>query len=157
MLYEDYETTDPHIIARLSGLIGKPVNVITSHSSLVGDYGSLNTPRPGNPSFSSDSTISSTPESKESIGGSTHICQIVNGNCKLCTKRVTRKFLALCVNTGRFHKTLGEIEVTDICRDSDAFCRIKSRYLEVRSFRARARRLFLLRANKVHFVKVSFH
>lgn len=152
MLYEDYATTNPHTIAELSRLIEKPVNVITS--SYDGS-GGLNIQQPGNSNSSSGNTTSNAPESKETVGGSTHVCQILNGNCTLCNKRVIRKFLALCVNTGRFHKTLGEIEVTDICRDSEAFWRIKSRYLEVRGFRARARRLFLLRANKVHFVKVS--
>src|SRR5277367_3083524 len=64
------------------------------------------------------------------------------------------KYLALCVNTGRFHTTLGEINVTSICRDSEVFCAIKQRYLEIRGFRARARRLFLVRPTLVQFVKV---
>jgi hypothetical protein len=53
-----------------------------------------------------------------------------------------------------FHATLGEIDVTNICRDNDTFRTIKDRYLEVRGFRARARRLFLFQPYSVHFVKV---
>lgn len=103
----------------------------------------------------SSNNLSDPPVCENSPGEGTHLCQVLNRSCRLCLKSLPRKFLALCVNTGRFHKTLGEIEVTDICRDSEAFCQIKARYLEVRSFRARARRMFLLRASKVHFVKVS--
>jgi hypothetical protein len=64
------------------------------------------------------------------------------------------KYLALCVNTGRFHSTLGEINITSIIRDNEAFRIIKKRYLEIRGFRARARRLFLVSPSSVHFVKV---
>jgi hypothetical protein len=65
------------------------------------------------------------------------------------------KYLALCVNTGRFHTTLGEINVTSICRDNEVFSAIKQRYLEIRGFRARARRIFLVRPTSVQFVKVN--
>lgn len=69
-------------------------------------------------------------------------------------KILSKKFLALCINTGRY-KTLGEIDVTNIHRNSETFRMIRERYLEIRGFRARARRLFLFQPSSVHFVKVS--
>jgi hypothetical protein len=150
MLYEDYATADPEIISKLSLLINRPMSVTTVSSNSSGGLDLRTTRAPEVP------PNNSTPAYESSLGGeSAHSCQVLNGSCTICSKRLPKKFLALCVNTGRYHKTLGEIDVTNICRDNETFRQIKARYLEVRSFRARARRLFLLRPDKVHFVKVS--
>lgn len=135
----------------LAHLINKPAHATVQASSASGteiQVTSIST-------TATSGTLSRPPSYETSANNSTHLCQAYNAACKLCTKRLPKKYLALCVNTGRFHKTLGEIDVTSISRDSDAFRQIKARYLEVRSFRARARRLFLLRPNRVHFVKVK--
>ncbi|CAG8949961.1 hypothetical protein HYFRA_00004293 [Hymenoscyphus fraxineus] len=152
MLYEDYATTNPETINKLSQLIERPVNITTTTSA---GSAPSNIRPPCTSTPSSNIPLPKIPTHEDFEGKAVHNCQVLNGSCKTCFKRMTRKFLALCVNTGRFHKTLGEIEVTDICRDSEAFSRIRSRYLEVRGFRARARKLFLLRASKVNFVKIN--
>ena len=75
--------------------------------------------------------------------------------CNSCVKGlITKRFLAICVNTGRYQKSLGEIDLSKICRDDRTFREIRKIYLQIRSFRARARRLFLLRPKNIHFVKV---
>ncbi|KAE9365777.1 hypothetical protein N431DRAFT_472372 [Stipitochalara longipes BDJ] len=151
-LYEDYATTDPETISKLSLLINKPMTATTASSNSSGSF-DIRLTRTS--AVSSNNNLSIPPVYENSRGEGTHLCQVFNRSCRLCLKSLPRKFLALCVNTGRFHKTLGEIDVTDIYRDSEAFRQIKARYLEVRSFRARARRLFLLRASNVHFVKIN--
>ena len=151
-MYEDYATTDPEIISKLSRLINKPMKATTVSTSSSGSF-NIQSTRTSVVSFNNN--LSDPPVYENSPGEGPHLCQIFNKSYKLYLKKLPRKFIALCVNTGRFHKTLSEIDVTDICRDSEAFRQIRACYLEVRSFRARARRLFLLRANMVHFVKVS--
>jgi len=41
---------------------------------------------------------------------------------------MTKKFAALCVNTGEFNKTLGEIEVSSINTDRQVFHKFKEKY-----------------------------
>lgn len=153
MLYEDYATMDPAIIVKLSFLISKPssptAESATSYESPIiwssNAHGiSIKTRAPNG---SNSSSLSSE---------ETERCQSCSAmrRCIKCAKGLSKKFLALCVNTGRFHATLGEIDVTNICRDNETFRTIKDRYLEVRGFRAWARRLFLFQPHSVHFVKV---
>jgi hypothetical protein len=151
-LYEDYETTYPETIRKLSTLINRPTSAMSRSSGTFESLELQSTSTSG--TISNDSAFSNTTLCENPSAQDAHCCQIVNGSCTLCAKRTTKKFLALCINTGRFHKTLGEIDVTNIQRDSDTFRQIKSLYLTVRSFRARARRLFLLQPNNIHFVKV---
>ena len=63
-----------------------------------------------------------------------------------------KRFLELCVNTGEFQRHLGEINITDVETDSQLFDRVREKYLELRSFRAK---YFLLKPVDVHFVQVS--
>ena len=63
-----------------------------------------------------------------------------------------RKYIELCVNTGEFQKSLGEIEVTNAKCDSDIFHLVRDKYKEVRGFRSR---FFLLKPIDVHFVQVN--
>jgi hypothetical protein len=154
MLYEDYATTDPRILEKLSTLINTP-SLISTESAGKRDESSIQSPSTQGRSFESGSCSIST-SSTDSKSEGRPLCQRCSSvRCSYCAKIFPKKFLALCVNTGRFHNTLGEIDVTNICRDNQAFNMIKDRYLEVRGFRARARRLFLFRPNSVHFVKVS--
>lgn len=50
---------------------------------------------------------------------------------------------------------LGEIEVSTFASDKEIFAQIKRKYFELRSFRARALRLFLLHPTDINFVHVS--
>lgn len=66
------------------------------------------------------------------------------------------KFFELCVNSGKFLKTLGEIDVSSIDTDGKFFSTVKAHYLRLRSFRAR---FWLLKPVNVSYVRVSrsFH
>jgi hypothetical protein len=152
MLYEDYATTDPVVIEKLSTLLNRPSSTspgcartrggpnIESSSAQVFSFEGGSSSSPTTPHISADEEAS--------------LCQGCSDlHHSHCAKRLSKKFLALCINTGRFNTTLGEIDVTNICRDDMTFRMIKERYLEVRGFRARARRLFLFQPNNVHFVK----
>ena len=63
-----------------------------------------------------------------------------------------KKYLELCINTGEFQKSLGEIEVTGVCSDGLLFQMIKKKYLDLRSYRAR---YFLLKPTAIQFVQVG--
>ncbi|KAL9118045.1 MAG: hypothetical protein Q9187_005412 [Circinaria calcarea] len=62
------------------------------------------------------------------------------------------KFLELCVNTGEFTKSLGEIEISQVRSDGNLFREIKSQYLRLRGYRAKH---FLLKPVAVQFVQFS--
>ena len=155
MLYEDYATTDPATIVKLSLLINNPSSM-TTESGTPHESPLIMSSKAHDVSIETRATGVSNSES--SSNEDTQVCPGCSSmrRCLSCTKGLSKKFLALCVNTGQFHTTLGEIDVTSICRDSETFRTIKDRYLEVRGFRARARRLFLFQPHSVHFVKVSF-
>lgn len=153
MLYEDYATTDPRVTEGLSALLNTPCSVTTecttpeNSTSIQSSSTQSISSRNGSSSNSSLSENAST--------GEREVCQGCSRlRCSVCAKNYPKKFLALCVNTGRFHNTLGEIDVTNICRDNETFRMIKARYLEIRGIRAQARRLFLFQPKSVHFVKV---
>ena len=68
---------------------------------------------------------------------------------------MTKKFTALCVNTGKFHKTLGEIDVSGVTTDRQVFHQFKQSYNSLRGFRARSLRWFLIEPVDIKFVQVS--
>ncbi|TVY32678.1 hypothetical protein LOCC1_G008328 [Lachnellula occidentalis] len=61
-------------------------------------------------------------------------------------------FLELCVNTGKYLKSLGEIDVSSIDTDGDFFATVKAHYLQLRGFRAR---FWLLKPMTVSYVRFS--
>ncbi|KAH8590386.1 hypothetical protein B0O99DRAFT_305590 [Bisporella sp. PMI_857] len=67
---------------------------------------------------------------------------------------VIKKYTALCVNTGEFNKTLGEIDISSITTDRQMFHRFKEAYHELRGFRARAVRWFLIKPVDIKFIQV---
>lgn len=152
MLYEDYATTDPAVIEKLSTLLNRPSST-SPGCARTRDGPNIESSSAQTLSFEGGSSSSPTPPHILSDEEAS-LCQGCSGlHHSHCASRLSKKFLALCINTGRFHTTLGEIDVTNICRDDMAFRMIKERYLEVRGLRARARRLFLFQPNSVHFVK----
>ncbi|MCJ1380772.1 hypothetical protein MMC17_003881 [Xylographa soralifera] len=64
----------------------------------------------------------------------------------------TPKFLEVCVNTGKWHRSLGEIDITRVSCDSELFALVKQRYDEVRGHRTK---LFFLEPVKVDWVQFS--
>ncbi|MCJ1286052.1 hypothetical protein MMC26_005394 [Xylographa opegraphella] len=62
------------------------------------------------------------------------------------------KFVEVCVNTGKWHRSLGEVNITDVNCDRDLFALIKQRYDEVRGHRTK---LFFLEPVKVEWVQFS--
>jgi len=146
MLYEDYATTDPAVIEKLTSLLNRP----SPGCARTRGRPNMESSSAQTLSFEGGSSSSSTPLHISSDEEAS-LCQGCSElHCSHCAKRPSKKFLALCINTGRFHTTLGEIDVTNICRDDMTFRMIKERYLEVRGFRARARRLFLFQPSNVH-------
>lgn len=67
---------------------------------------------------------------------------------------MTKKFAALCVNTGEFNKTLGEIEVSSINTDRQVFHKFKEKYQILRGFRAGALRWLLIKPVNIKFIQV---
>lgn len=73
----------------------------------------------------------------------------------------SHSFFELCVNSGKFLKSLGEISVSStnahgvnsIDTDGEFFRKVKDNYLRLRSFRAR---FWLLKPVNVSYVRVSF-
>ena len=63
-----------------------------------------------------------------------------------------QKFLELCINTGKYTITLGEIAVGDVGTDGELFSEIRKRYYELRPMCFR--RLFYHPAD-IHYVCVS--
>jgi hypothetical protein len=66
------------------------------------------------------------------------------------TKR--RRFFELCVNTGGYTITLGEIDVTDVQSDQELFFKIVEKHYNLRTPRFRR---MLMKPVDVHFVFVS--
>ena len=64
----------------------------------------------------------------------------------------TKKYLELCVNTGEFQRSLGEIEITNVKNDHELFKLVRRKYEELRAYRVK---FFLLKAVDVHFVQVN--
>ncbi len=68
--------------------------------------------------------------------------------------QIPNKHIELCVNRGEYYIGLGEIEASKISTDKEIFEQIRKKYFELRSFRARALRLFIIRPADIKFVKV---
>ena len=62
------------------------------------------------------------------------------------------QFLEICVNTGKWHKSLGEIDITHVSCDRELFTLIKQRYEEVRGHRTK---FFFLEPARVEWVQFS--
>ncbi|MCJ1403746.1 hypothetical protein MMC11_006969 [Xylographa trunciseda] len=62
------------------------------------------------------------------------------------------KFVEVCVNTGKWQKSLGEIDITNVNCDRDLFAMIKQRYDDIRAHRAK---LFFLEPARVAWVQFS--
>jgi hypothetical protein len=67
---------------------------------------------------------------------------------------MTKKFVGLCVNTGEFSKTLGEIEVSYISTDRQVFHKFKEKYQMLRGYRASALRWLLIKPIDIRFIQV---
>ena len=63
------------------------------------------------------------------------------------------KYLELCINTGQYSTSLGEIDLSHVKSDGELFIKIRERYREMRPFRLR--RIFSKPVD-VHFVRVGF-
>ena len=63
---------------------------------------------------------------------------------------LTPRFFELCVNTGEFSKTLGEIDVTRVTNDVSFFNLVREKYREVRGHRFKKH--YLLKPIAMHFV-----
>lgn len=64
----------------------------------------------------------------------------------------SKRFLELCINTGDFHKTLGEINLSNCTSDGEMFSKIRDTYSRIRRT---ARRHVFQRPSDVHFVQAG--
>ena len=62
-------------------------------------------------------------------------------------------FLELCINTGEFSVSLGELDVREITSDGALFQKIWAKYREIRGFRMR---MVYLKPCEIQFVYVSY-
>ncbi len=69
------------------------------------------------------------------------------------TTKVHRKFLAFCIHT-EIILFFGEIEVSSVTNNSKLFEEIKNKYHTLRSYKVRAKKLFLFQPFNIKFVKV---
>ncbi|KAL9123279.1 MAG: hypothetical protein Q9187_000151, partial [Circinaria calcarea] len=81
----------------------------------------------------SSTDIQGTPSSTQNLGARNQLHAAGNNVSGVIAMK---KYLELCVNTGEFHKSLGEIEITGVCSDGLLFRKIKKKYLDLRSYRA---------------------
>ena len=68
------------------------------------------------------------------------------------TGTATPLFFELCVNTGRYTISLGEIDIALVASDAELFKRISEKYYELRGFYSFKR--WILKPVDVHYVKV---
>jgi hypothetical protein len=64
---------------------------------------------------------------------------------------IDSSFLELCVNTGEYHKSLGEIDLKHVKSDGDFFQAIRTEYSNIRGIRQKFR---ILKPAKVSYVRV---
>ncbi|MCJ1251064.1 hypothetical protein MMC30_008295 [Trapelia coarctata] len=147
-LYGDFENTNPEAVNNLHMILQNP--------------GLQSPQQPGQPQTASlGSSAASTNQAAANPGINSirnprpaPIGSMIPTGCNMppSPEPYTRKFLELCVNTGKFHKSLGEIDITNINCDRDLFTLTKQRYEEVRGHRSR---FFLLEPTAVEWVHFS--
>ena len=88
-----------------------------------------------------------TANSPNSIGPS------ISGVTQQAGRAGSRRFLELCINTGGYVTSLGEIEISAGTSDGDLFDRIRKKYRELRG---RSYKRMLMHPVEVHYVKVGW-
>jgi hypothetical protein len=120
-----------------------PIQSITSLNAGVGLLGSQ--------SIATSSThMDMSNNSGNACSQINHKIQTVATLSQPSTKR--RRFFELCVNTGGYTITLGEIDVTDVQSDQELFSKIVEKYYNLRTPRFQR---MLMKPVDVHFVFVS--
>lgn len=148
-LYGDFDNANPEAVNRLHQVLQRPVHQSTGHADQPQPI-SLDTP-----SANSLNQGSSNPAANAMQNRSLQPIQsMIPTGCNMPSppEPHTSKFVELCVNTGKLHKSLGEIDITHVNCDRDLFALTKSRYDEVRGHRSR---FFLLEPTAVEWVQFS--
>lgn len=111
----------------------------------MNSFSSIQTPpQAHSPSRTTSSSLqSNTGSSSTSLLGS-----ISNLSSNSVSQPSHQAFLEVCINTGKYTKTLSEIDLSSVGCDGELFKRIKKEY-------SRLFRSWLLKPSGVHFVKVS--
>lgn len=79
-----------------------------------------------------------------------HQIQTIENLSQSSTKK--RRFFEVCVNTGGYTITLGEIDITDVQSDQELFSKIVEKYYKIRTPRFQR---MLMKPVDVHFVFVG--
>jgi len=66
-----------------------------------------------------------------------------------------KRFVALCINTGEFDMTLGEVDISSITTDRQMFQALKSTYHSRRGFRTKAFRRWLIKPVDIKFIQFA--
>jgi len=148
-LYGDFENGNPEAVNNLHTMLQNQGHQSTQQpnqpqTASLGSLAAASTnPAAPNPGFNATQHTNPTP-----------IRSMIPAGCNMppSPEPYTRKFLELCVNTGKFHKSLGEIDITNINCDRDLFTLTKQRYEQVRGHRSR---FFLLEPTAVEWVHFS--
>lgn len=114
--------------------------------------GAINAPIPvhltGN--ISQNSTTQSGPAPRQHSSNTPQ--PLIGTDSTTAPTRSNHQFFELCVNSGKFLKALGEIDVSSIKTDGEFFSIVKAHYLRLRGFREK---FWLLKPVHVSYVRVG--
>ena len=96
----------------------------------------------------SSSTRTTTTEAEINIEGS---ATDPSGQTPSIPVTLPLKYLEVCVNIGEHERRLAEIDVSQICCDSELFQRVKEGYRSIRGYRSW---YFLVKPSKIEYVQV---
>ena len=140
-LYGDFKTNNP------SGLV--ELAVALSSTSSVTSQSHQAPSAPAQVHLGSQQNLQGRPDRGPQRIGSENAA--LTGNVLTpFTNSLTPKFFELCVNTGEFSKTLGEIDVTRVTSDVPFFKLVRQRYREIRGHRIKKH--YLLKPIGMRFV-----
>ncbi|CZR60637.1 uncharacterized protein PAC_10533 [Phialocephala subalpina] len=150
-IYGDFDNSDPQALNDLAGVLQcSASNSSTSSGTEMSSFGSplatvSNTELPQPEPDTADSSRNKEPNAA--------VQRFVTPSS---TQTSTFSYLALCVNTGEFRKSLTEIEVSRLTSDQQLFKQMKSSYRQLRGVKAKFS--FLIKPVSMRFVHFNlFH
>ena len=140
-LYGDFKTKNPSGLVELAAALSSTSSVTSqSHQAPTA---------PSQVHLGSQQNLQGRPDRDPQRTGSENAA--LPGNVLTpFTNSLTPKFFELCVNTGEFSKTLGEIDVTRVTSDVPFFKLVRQRYRDIRGHRIKKH--YLLKPIGMRFV-----
>ncbi|KAG8534374.1 uncharacterized protein KY384_001219 [Bacidia gigantensis] len=138
-------------------MIDKPVALAELTAALTGNSsnGNLTIEAPATPNQAHIASFQSSQETESSNSSSAdpRSSLMARSSSTSLARALVPKYFELCVNTGEFAKTLGEIDITRTTDDLSFFKLIYNRYREVRGYRFKQH--YLLKPVAMQFVHFS--